>query len=637
MKRTQQNLPLSAVSVDDRFWNRVQELVREVVVPYQADILEDKVSVNEKSHAVENFRIAAGEAVGEHHGFVFQDSDVYKWLEAASCSLALRFDEKLDARMDGIIRLIGKAQQDDGYINTFFTIREPERKWLNLRDDHELYCFGHLIEAGVAHTLATGKTNLLDIVCRAADLISRRFGTDGERGFPGHEEVELALLRLYRVTGKKEYLETARYFIEERGKIPGYFEIERESRSKDPRPTHDEYHQSHLPVREQKEAVGHSVRAMYLYTAMADLAAETDDDPLYEACRVLLDNILNEKLYITGGLGSTFHGEAFSPGYDLPNDTVYAETCASIGMCFFARKMLEIKPEGFIADLLERQLYNTVLAGMQLDGKSFFYVNPLEVIPGISGVAPTHKHALPRRPEWHACACCPPNLSRLLLSLGRYAWGEGKNTIYSHLWLGGSAEFKVAGGGTITCESEYPRKGSVRYTVDPSIENANFTIAVHLPFWCRNIDLTVNGALVEAEIKDGYAYLTRCWYRGDVIGIRSEMPVLRLYSNLSVRNNAGRVALQKGPFVYCFEQIDNGAPLAALRLPAKADIREFEIKSGALTGLIALSADGLRENSLDPELYSENRPVAVPAQLMAVPYFAWGNREPGAMQVWIRE
>ncbi|MCL2866432.1 MAG: glycoside hydrolase family 127 protein [Clostridia bacterium] len=634
--RTQQNVPLSAVRVEDGFWSNIQTLVRDVVLPYQADILEDKSVVTEKSHAVENFRIAAREAEGEFQGMVFQDSDVAKWLEAASYALALQPDEALNAHIDEIIRLIDKAQQADGYVNTYFTVKAPDKKWTNLRDNHELYCLGHMIEAGVAHTLATNKHNLLDIVCRAADMVCRRFGPGKTRGVPGHEEIELALLRLYRVTGKQDYLDTARYFIEERGKQPSFFEEERARHAYDLRATNEEYHQSHLPVREQTEAVGHSVRAMYLYAAMADLSAETGDASLYEACRALLDNILESKMYVTGGLGSTFHGEAFTPAYDLPNDTAYAETCASIGMCFFARRMLEIKPEGRVADLLERQLFNNILAGIQLDGTRFFYVNPLEVIPSISGAAPAHKHVQPQRPGWHACACCPPNLSRLILSLGRYAWGSGDRTIYAHLWLGGSAQFSVAGRVDVACESQYPWNGAVCYTISPAMEGARFCLAIHLPSCCRNAYWLLNGEVFEPDMKDGYAYIDRAWHKGDTVKIISELPVLRLYSNLAVPRNAGLTCLQRGPVIFCLEECDNSAPLAALRLPPDAEIGVEKIHDGALKGMTALTWEGVREIS-DTGLYSERHPIAYPAKVKAIPYFAWGNREAGEMRVWVRE
>ena len=637
--RTQKSIPLENVSVNDRFWKKFQDLVREVVIPYQLDVMEDKLPGVEKSHAIQNFRIAAGAAEGDHYGWVFQDSDFAKWLEAVAYSLTGNPDPVLEKQADELIKLVGRAQQPDGYLNTYFTIKEPERKWTNLQEAHEMYVSGHLIEAAVAYYNATGKEELLNIMRRNADLICSRFGHGKIRGIPGHQEIELALLRLYEVTGEDSYLETAKYFLDERGTEPSYFLEEAKNRDwyrYNDRSEDRTYTQNHAPVRKQDKAIGHSVRAMYMYTAMAALAAETDDKELLEACETLWENVTATQMYITGGLGSTIHGEAFTVDYDLPNATTYSETCASIGMCFFARRMLEIKPLGQYADVLERMLYNTVLASMQFDGKRFFYVNPLEVIPGISGVVQVNKHVLPSRPEWFNCACCPPNLSRLIMSLGEYAWGESDDTVYAHLFLGGSADFNAAGGVTIECDSNYPRYGDIRYTVSPSGGKAEFCFAVHIPEWCRDVTYKLNGETLTAEIKDGYAYFKRLWQAGDILEINAKLPVLRMYSNLAVGGNAGLVCLQRGPIVYCFEEVDNGAPLAALKLPPDAEIHEKEIETGILKGVLALTAEGLRETG-DNSLYTEQKLKSEPATIQAVPYYTWANRETGEMRVWIRE
>ena len=642
--RVQKSVPLQNIKVEDGFWGDVQKLVREVVIPYQADVMEDKVPGVEKSHAIENFRIAAGEAEGEHYGWVFQDSDVAKWLEAVAYSLSSFPDSEFEAKADEVIALIGRAQEPDGYLNTYFTIMHPDRKWQNLHDCHELYCCGHMIEAAVAYYKATGKDAFLNIMRKNADLICSRFG-DGEgkiRGIPGHQEIELALFRLYEVTGEKSYLETALYFIDERGKDPSYFIEEGKSRdwvmfSKDGE--NREYAQNHRPVRQQDKAVGHSVRAVYMYTAMAALAAEIDDKKLLSACEKLWENITQKQMYITGGIGSTVHGEAFSVDFDLPNDITYSETCASIAMCFFARRMLELKVSGQYADVMERMLYNTVLASMQLDGKRFFYVNPLEIIPGISGVVQTHKHALPQRPEWYACACCPPNLSRLLLSLGEYAWSESTTDgdgVVSHMFLGGTAEFNVAGGVKIVCESKYPYEGEVRYEIFPTVEETEFSFSVRIPAWCKNAMYVLNGDSVNTDVNDGYANFSRKWKKNDTLEIKFDLPVLRIYSNLAVSGNAGLVCLQKGPIVYCFEEIDNSAPLAALRLPADAEIKEERINDRVLGDIIVLTADGIKETGSN-DLYSEKKPTTEPVKLKAVPYYAWSNRGTGEMRVWIRE
>jgi hypothetical protein len=298
--------------------------------------------------------------------------------------------------------------------------------------------------------------------------------------------------------------------------------------------------------------------------------------------------------------------------------------------------MLELKPSGKYADVLERMMYNTVLAGIQLDGKRFFYVNPLEVIPGISGVVQTHKHARPQRPEWYACACCPPNVSRLLMSTGKYAWGESTDTAYAHLFMGGKADFEVAGGVTIECESNYPKQCNVRYTVNPTKEEAEFCFAIHIPSWCRDAKYLINAEPFEGEIKDGYIYITRKWQAGDTLEINAKLPILRIYSNLAVAGNAGLVCLQRGPLVYCFEEADNPAPLAALRLPPDSVITESEINISTQKGVIMLTAKGLIETG-DSTLYSEQKPQTEPITLQAVPYYTWSNRELGEMRVWIRE
>jgi len=637
--KVQKSIPLENVIVNDGFWSNVQKLVREVVLPYQADVMEDKLPDVEKSHAIQNFRIAAGDAEGEFYGWVFQDSDVAKWLEAVAYSLSKHQDSKLEQKADEIIDLIGRAQQPDGYLNTHFIIKHPERRWQNLHDCHELYCSGHMIEAAVAYFKATGKDKLFNIMRRNADLICNRFGNDKIRGIPGHQEIELALLRLYEATNEKSYLETAKYFLDERGKEPSYFLEERKSRGWTmwgDGVENREYAQNHKPVRDQDKAVGHSVRAVYMYTSMAALAAETGDNELLDACEKLWDNITEKQMYITGGIGSTVHGEAFSVDYDLPNATTYSETCASIAMCFFARQMLEIKPSGKYADVLERMLYNSVLAGMQLDGKRFFYVNPLEVIPGISGVVQTHKHVLTRRPEWYACACCPPNVSRLLLSLGKYAWGEGENTIFAHMFLGGSADFGICGGVTVECQSDYPQEGCISYAINPAEKEAEFCFAVHIPKWCRDAVFLINGVQAAVDATDGYAYISRKWKAGDTLDIKIQLPVLRIYSNLAVSGNAGQVCLQRGPIIYCFEETDNDSLLAALRLPPGSEIKVNEITDGVLKGMIALTADGIKETGSD-DLYTEQRPKKEAIILKAVPYYAWCNREPGGMRVWIRE
>ena len=638
--KRQTAIDLADVHVDDRFWSPYQQLVMDVVIPYQAEILHDRVPGAEPSHAIENFRLAAGEAEGEYYGMVFQDSDVAKWLEAVAYSLQIREDAALEAQADEVIELIGRAQQDDGYLHTYFIVKEPEMKWRNLQECHELYCAGHMIEAAVAYYEATGKDRLLAITRRFADLICSRFGRgEGQlRGFPGHQEIELALLRLYRVTGEARYLETARYFLDERGTEPNFFAEERkgyETPHFHMNPEDRDYAQNQAPVREQREAVGHSVRAAYMYTAMADLATVQDDPELREACERLWRNIVERRMYVTGGVGSTVDGEAFTFDYDLPPDTVYAETCASIAMAFFARRMLEIEPRGEYADVLETQLYNTVLSGMQLDGKHFFYVNPLEVVPGISGVRRDQRHVVPRRPGWYRCACCPPNVARLLTSLGQYAWGSGDGEVFAHLYLGGEARFEDLDL-SIHCESDYLNSGRVRYTMQPGEGAGSVTFALRVPAWCEDWTLTLNGEALDVSPEDGYLRIAREWAAGDVLELKMALLPRRVYANTQVRSYGGQVALLRGPVAYCVEGCDNGEPLSALSLPREAELEAVVSHDEALGDYVAIEADGHRD-LLENALYSTTPPERQDVRLRAVPYMLWGNREPGAMRVWIRE
>lgn len=637
MKRVAETIHLNDIKLQDKFFNPMQELVTDVAIPYQEKILNDEIPGVEKSHALANFRIAAGIEEGEFYGMVFQDSDVAKWLEGVAYSLSIKPDEELEKRADAIIDIIEKAQQDDGYLNTYFTIKEPEHRWQNLQECHELYCAGHMMEAAVAYYEVTGKCKLLNIMERMADHIESRFGMDKERGIPGHQEIEIGLMRLFHTTKKEKYLRLAEFFINERGKNPDYFIEEKEKRGWthfgiDPADT--KYNQSFAPVREQKAAVGHSVRAVYMYTAMADIAGETKDESLYFACRQLWDNIVQKRMYLTGGIGSTVDGEAFSIDYDLPNDTAYAETCAAIGLVFFAKRMLDIKPCAEYADVMERALYNGVISGMQLDGKRFFYVNPLEVNPGISGELFGYKHVLPQRPGWYACACCPPNVVRLLTSLGQYAWSESDDIVYSHLYLGGEVHLKH---GDVTVESEYPWKGNILYHIQSKKDEA-FTFAVRIPGWAEHVRITINGheEICAGEAKDGYCYITRIWGSDDLIRLTFDMKARRIYSNIAVRADAGCVAVMRGPLVYCFEGVDNGEELQALRIPREGVIEDVVCQEGVLKDMVLLKVQGVRMEGAD-SLYTETPPRAMIETLTAIPYYAWGNRGVNQMRVWMLE
>lgn len=636
MKKEVHSISLKQTCCKDHFWSPYQKLVVETVIPYQEKILNDEVPGAEKSHAFANFRIAAGMETGEFYGMVFQDSDVAKWLEATAYSLWVNPDPKLEKRADEIIEIVAKAQREDGYLDTYFTIKEPEHRWQNLLEGHELYCMGHMMEAACGYYEVTGKTRLLEVAEKMADHIASVFN-ENHYGIPGHEEIEVGLMRLFQITGKEKYCKLASYFIENRGKQKDFFRKEKEKRDFsifDMDPDYLEYNQSHAPVREQTSAEGHAVRAVYLYRAMADLAKATEDESLKAACDTLMDNILQKKMYLTGAIGSSGEWEAFSKEYDLPPDRAYAETCAQIGLVFFAKAMLDMEPNGKYADVMERCLYNSTISGMQLDGKHFFYVNPLEVNPGLSGEVFGMRHVLPERPAWYACACCPPNLARMILSLGKLCWSESEDTVYGHLMIGQQAKLGLA---DIKIESEYPWTGKVKYFITPKSANP-FTIAIHIPSYvdAGDLQITINGTAAEFEKKTGYAYIKRIWQSGDLLEISFPMKIRRIYSSVRSVDNVGCVALMRGPFVYCLEEVDNGGQLQALSLPRESKIREEYQQDGVLAGTVILTMDGMREQDSE-ELYSSCPPEKTPVTLKAVPYYIWGNRGKGQMRVWIRE
>jgi len=641
---------LENVRVSDDFWSYYINLVKDVVVPYQWEAINDRVEGAERSAAVRNFKIAAGLEQGDFYGFVFQDSDVAKWLEAVGYLLIAKRDEALEQVADEMIAIIEKAQHKDGYLNTYYTIKEPGNRWTNLTECHELYTAGHMIEAGVAYYKATGKRPLLDIVCRIADNIAEVFGdAPGQiAGYDGHQEIELALVKLYEVTGDSKYLELSSYFIDKRGQQPSFFEAEADRRG---RTTHwhkgeiridPAYFQAHLPVREQAVAVGHAVRVVYMCSGMADVAREKKDDSLVEACKRLWDNIVNKQMYVTGGIGSTVHGEAFTVDYDLPNDTAYSETCAAIGLIFFAHRMLQLETNSRYADVMERALYNTVIAGMARDGRSFFYVNPLEVTPELcDGRNKNFNHVKPVRQEWFGCACCPPNIARLLASLGQYLYSVKGSVIYTHLYIGGEAELEAGGHRVkLKASSKLPWEGLASFEI--SLEKpASFTLALRIPDWSKGAKVLVNGEAYElaGRVVDGYAHIERLWNEGDSVELQLEMDIMRLRSNPLVHGNAGKVALQRGPLVYCVEQADNGALLGQLQLPQNTELR-LSYDSGLLGGVGVIKADALRVQypAWGSQLYRSDSSVELdPVTATFIPYYAWSNRGKGEMSVWVKE
>ena len=583
-----------------------------------------------------------GELGDEFYGFVFQDSDFYKWVEAVGYSLIQHPDAELEATADQAIEIVAAAQQPDGYLDTYYILNGQDQIFTNLRDFHELYCLGHLIEGAIAYFQATGKDRLLQVACRYTDYAASKLG-EGEgkkRGYPGHEIAEMALLQLYEVTGEPRYLELSRFFINERGRRPYYFDFEH---PEDVKPGDDSlrysYHQAHLPVREQTEAVGHAVRAVYLYSGMAELARVDGDDSLLKACRTLWDSTTGKKMYITGGIGGTHIGEAFSFDYDLPSDTAYAETCASIGLIFFAGRMLQLEADVRYADVMEKALYNGVLSGIALDGKSFFYVNPLSVDPVACHKDERKAHVQPVRQKWFGCACCPPNLARLISSVGRYAYTSTEDTLYIHLYIGSNLKLQTpAGEVTVKVRSNFPYNGKVSIQVGgQGAASGKWTLALRIPGWCK--DWKSSGFSVEdARLEKGYLYITREWKPDETLELDFPMEVRLMQANPHVRETEGQLAVTRGPVVYCLEEKDNGSNLhlLALSYDAKTRTEPFSIEGEQFPAILA---DGWREKQQpDAEngLYCEAAPVEYePVELKFVPYYTWANRGENEMTVWV--
>lgn len=706
-------LDLKQVQITDEFWGREQELVRKEVIPYQWEALNDRIPDAAPSYCMRNFKVAgrlmrekreqgAGyvapaytyrgfEALPEDpanpdpnkfYGFVFQDSDFAKWIEAVGYSLVNHPDPELEKTADEAIDIVCAAQADNGYLDTYYIINGMDRIFTNLRDHHELYCFGHLVEGAVAYWQATGKDKLLKAAEKYADFIFSRFGKEEGKckGYPGHEIAEMALARLYEVTGEKKYLELGCFFLDMRGTKPYYFDLEEKERAEhegrpykmpDPAETRHWYHQANAPVREQSEATGHAVRAVYLYSGMADVARLTGDEAMFAACERLWNNITKEKLYITGGIGATHMGEAFSFGYDLPNDTAYSETCAAIGLAFFARRMLEIQADHRYGDVMEQALYNTVLAGMALDGKSFFYVNPLEVVPEACKRDERKHHVKPVRQKWFGCACCPPNIARIVSSFGAYVYTQNEGTLYTHLYAGSRISCTLNGTEIdMKLESAFPWDGEAKAVLHME-GPARGTFAFRVPGWCREAkaevrrnSMTLSDCRVEegvlretgqqftpeqgmnVRLERGYLYLTGEWHDGDEIYLHFPMEVRCMTANPKVREDLGKVAFTRGPVCYCMEEIDNGKNLHLLSVdPEKVyDGVTVETFNGLGHEMRILKVPGKRlaDSAEGDELYRDYRDALTErfredaVTLTFVPYYAWNNRGEGEMTVWVK-
>lgn len=638
------SLPLQNIKIDDDFLGKYTRLVKDVIIPYQWDILNDKIENTEPSYCLNNFKITAGQLEGEFGGAVFQDTDVAKWLEAVAYSLATNRDEKLEHIADEVIDLIAEAQCEDGYINTYFTIKEPTLRWTNLMEGHELYTAGHLLEAAVAYYNATGKDKFLNVMIKFADLICETFGTEEGKnhGYPGHQEIELALVKLYEVTGDRKYIDLAKYFIDERGKAPNYFlEEEKSEKFKRIFPEFEGYtplySQSHLPVREQTTAEGHAVRAVYMYSAMVDLSYEYDDKELFQTCERLWNNIVNKRMYITGSIGSSGFLERFTTDYDLPNDSNYSETCASIGLALFGLRMAKVTKESKYIDIVERALYNTVLSGIAMDGKSFFYVNPLEVWPDSCLPRTSKEHVKPVRQKWFGVACCPPNIARTLAALGQYIYMKDNNTIYVNLFIANETTVDLDNKTMkIKVITNFPNESNIKMKVS-SKENDNVTIAIRIPDYAEDFNITLNGKIYDFETKRGYAFITSK-FNDDIIEIKFNSPVRFVYSNPLVRCDFGKVAIMKGPLVYCLEEVDNGNNLSAMMIDTSSQIEEVYDDLLGGTTLVYVQGKKVESKNWNSEkLYLTEKPTLKDVKLKAIPYCYWGNRKNGEMIVWIKE
>lgn len=637
------SINLQKIKIADDFWSKHVNLVKDAILPYQWDAMNDRIPDADPSHCLENFKIAAGRKEGEFYGAVFQDTDIAKWLEAVGFTLAANKDPELEKTADEVIDLIAEAQREDGYLDTYFIIKEPERRWKNLCEGHELYTAGHMMEAAVAYYQGTGKRKFLEVVLRLADLLCETFGYEEGKihGYPGHQEVEIGLIKLYQVTGERKYLDLAKYFIDARGTGENYFL--REMSAPDYQNIFPEfadyqpaYSQSDRPVREQTAAEGHAVRAVYMYSAMADLAYEYQDQELMKTCERLWNNIVQKQMYITGGIGASGILERFTTDYDLPNDCNYAESCASIGLAMFGIRMANITKDAVYIDTVERSLYNTVLAGIALDGRSFFYVNPLEVWPDNCMERTSKEHVKPVRQKWFGVSCCPPNIARTLASLGQYIYSVGEEELYVNLFVSNETEIEI---GTeevrVSMETKFPFDNQISMKVH-NVPAAGMKLALRIPAYARNYQISFNGQQAEYQVEKGYASLILS-EETEVI-ITFEAPAKFVRANPNVRADCGKTAIVKGPLVYCLEEIDNGKNLSELFVCTDQEIKEVE--SDLFGGITELVVKGKRmeESSWkEGELYAEHPVVLSDVELKAVPYAYWNNRGKGEMTVWVKE
>ena len=599
-------VPISTVKMEDGFWEPRLRLMRDVTLPSQYDIIEE-------TGRLDNFRRASGKIEGDFKGAYFNDSDVYKWLEGVCLALAYHRDPNLESLADKTIAEIAAAQDEDGYLDTFFTFERKEERWENLRDMHELYCAGHLFHAAVAHHRATGKRTLLNVAVRLADHLCSVFGPEGRPGTPGHPEPEMALVELYRETGEIRYLELARFFLDQRGRgvIGG-----------------SPYHIDHRPFRELEEVVGHAVRSLYLNGGATDIYMETGDETVMAALERLWRNMAERRMYVTGGVGARHSGEAFGDDYELPNLRAYAETCAAVANVFWNWRMLLAKAEARFADLVELALYNGALSGISLDGKGYFYVNPLS------------DRGRTRRQPWFDCACCPTNIVRLIGYVPGYIYTTSEEGIWVHLYASNTAEVVLKGKKIrITQRTDYPWEGDVEVRIEPEDEE-EFSLFLRIPGWCEGADISVGGE-VASGVGPGYFEVRRRWRKGDRVELSMPMRPELLTSHPWVESNTGKVAIRRGPIVYCLEQADNpAADVWDIEVNPDAPLRA-EFRSDLLGGVVVVEGEAMARDTgvWKGKLYQPLKAASAsrrPAKFVAIPYYAWANREPGPMAVWVK-
>lgn len=630
------SVPFTSVKLTDKFWLPRIQTNHTVTIPASFERCET-------TGRVKNFEMAAARSGKFCTVYPFDDTDVYKTIEGASFSLSLIPDKKLELYIDSLIDIIGRAQEPDGYLYTARTINPQnvhpwlgEERWEKEREhSHELYNAGHLYEAAAAHYLATGKKNLLTIAIKNADLVCSVFGPDRKHVAPGHEVIEMGLVKLYRITGKAEYLNTAKFFIEERGNH------QYDSLSKDPF-KNGSYWQDHKPVVNQDEAIGHAVRAGYLYAAMADVAALTEDKEFLNAIDKIWNNVVQKKIYLQGGVGAVGDGERFGGNYELPNATAYNETCAAIANVYWNQRMFQLHGESKYIDILEKSLYNGLLSGVGMDGKSFFYTNAMEI-------KNHYKHAdmEAARAGWFTCSCCPTNITRLIPSIPGYMYALKENNVYINLFATSTSNIIINSKKvTIKQQNNYPWDGNLSFRIDPASANT-FTVRIRIPGWAqgqaipsdlysfsqtpgKKIIILVNGKPTEYTMDNGYAVISKTWKKGDHIQLELPMTVEKIISNEKVVNNKGKIALQFGPLIYCLESPDNFGATSNVIVPETSTFTT-QFQPALLNGVMTLQANGIAV-MIDKEKNS----VQTKAQpVTAIPYYAWAHRGKGEMTVWI--